>query len=68
MLAIHMIPTNDSLVVVEILLILTYVLGRTDQTINDSPFHVMWMVEFEVQPSMSRFPVQFHGQSSGVVL
>jgi hypothetical protein len=29
---------------VEILLILTYDLGSTDQAMNDSPFHMMWMV------------------------
>jgi hypothetical protein len=33
----------------EILLILTHDLGSTDQTINDSAFHVMWVVELEVQ-------------------
>jgi hypothetical protein len=29
---------------VEILLVLTYDLGSTDQTMNNSPFHVMWVV------------------------
>jgi hypothetical protein len=33
---------------VEILLIVTYGLGSTDQTVNNSPFHVMWEVRFEV--------------------
>jgi hypothetical protein len=49
---------------VEILLILTYDLGSTDQTMNDSPFHVRWVIGFEVQitTTMSRFPVHFFGQ------
>jgi hypothetical protein len=49
---------------VEILLILIYVIGSTDQTMNDSPFHVMWVVGFEVQitTSISRFPVHFRGE------
>jgi hypothetical protein len=47
---------------VEILLILTYDLGLTDQAMNDFPFHVMWVVGLEVQTSMVRFPVHFHGQ------
>lgn len=33
---------------VEIILILTYDLGSTDQTMNDSPFQVMWVVGLEV--------------------
>jgi hypothetical protein len=50
--------------VIEILLILTYDLGSADQTMNDSPFYVMWVVGLEVQitTSMSRFPVHFLGQ------
>jgi hypothetical protein len=28
----------------EILLILTYVLASTDQAMNDSPFHMLWVV------------------------
>jgi hypothetical protein len=49
---------------VEILLSLTYDLGSTDQTMTDSPFHVMWVVGLKVQRTtcMSRFPVHFHGQ------
>jgi hypothetical protein len=35
-------------VVVENLLILTYDLGSTDQTLSDSPCHVMWVVWLEV--------------------
>jgi hypothetical protein len=44
--------------------ILTYDLRSVDQTMNDSPFYVMWMVGLEVQitTSMNRFPVNFHGQ------
>jgi hypothetical protein len=44
---------------VEILLILTYDLCSTDQTMNDSLFHVIWVVRLEVQimTCMSRFPV-----------
>jgi hypothetical protein len=45
---------------VEILLILTY--GSTDQAMNDSPFHVMWLVEVRIMTCMSRFPVHFRGQ------
>jgi hypothetical protein len=50
--------------IVEILLILTYDLGSTDQTMSSSPFYIMWVVGHEVQitTSMSRFPVHFHGQ------
>jgi hypothetical protein len=46
---------------VEILLILTYDLGSPDQAMNDSAFHVMWVVGLEVQITtpMNRFPVQF---------
>jgi hypothetical protein len=40
-------------------MILTYDLGSTDQTMNDSHFHVMWVVGFEVQ--MSRLLVYLHG-------
>jgi hypothetical protein len=49
---------------VEILLILTYGLCSADQTMNDSPFYMMWVVGLEVQKttSMSRFLVHFHGQ------
>jgi hypothetical protein len=48
----------------EILLILTYGLGLTDKTQNDSPFHMMWVVGLEVQimASIGKFPVHFHGQ------
>jgi hypothetical protein len=35
--------------VFEILLILTYDLGSTDQAMNDTPFRVMWVVGLEVQ-------------------
>jgi hypothetical protein len=50
--------------IVEILLILTYNLGSTDQTMNDSTFHVMWAVRLEVQimTCMSMLPVHFRGQ------
>jgi hypothetical protein len=34
---------------VEILLFLTCDLGLTDQIMNDFPFHVMWVVELEVE-------------------
>jgi hypothetical protein len=48
----------------EILLILTYDLGSTKQTMTDCAFHVMWVDGLEVQTMarMSRFPVQFRGQ------
>jgi hypothetical protein len=50
--------------VVEILLVLTYDLGLTNQTVNDLSFYVMWVVDLEVQitTSMSRFSVHFHGK------
>jgi hypothetical protein len=50
--------------VVEILLILTYDLRSADQTMNDSPFYVMLVVELEVQimTSMNRLLVHFRGQ------
>jgi hypothetical protein len=50
--------------VAEILLILTYDLGPSDQTMNDSHFRVMSVAGFEVQitTSMSRLPVHFHGE------
>lgn len=52
--------------VVEIFLILTYeyALGSTDQTMNVSPFYVMWVAGLEVLITiiMSRFPLQFLGQ------
>lgn len=50
--------------IVEILLILTCDLRSVDQTINDSPFYIMWVVGFEMKTmiSMSRFPFQFCGQ------
>jgi hypothetical protein len=50
--------------VVEILLILTYDLRSVDQTVNHSPFYVIWVVELEVQitTSVSRLPVHFRGQ------
>jgi hypothetical protein len=50
--------------VFEILLILTYDLGLAEQTMNDTPFYMVWVVGLEVQitTSMSRFPVHFHGQ------
>jgi hypothetical protein len=49
--------------VVEILLILTYDLRSVDQTVNDSPFYVVWVVGLEEQitASMSRLPVHFRG-------
>jgi hypothetical protein len=34
---------------VEIILILTYDLSSTDQTVNDSSFQVLWKVGLEVQ-------------------
>jgi hypothetical protein len=48
---------------VEILLSLTYDLGSTDETMNGSPFHVMWVVRLEVQISisMSTFSEHFRG-------
>jgi hypothetical protein len=50
--------------VVEILLILIFALRSVDQTLNDSPFYVMWVVGLEVQitTSMSKLPVHFCGQ------
>jgi hypothetical protein len=49
--------------IVAIPLILTYGLGLTDQTMNDSPFHLMWVVGPEVQITICmRFPVPFCGQ------
>jgi hypothetical protein len=44
--------------------ILTYDLRSGDQTMNDSPFYMMWVVGLEVQimASMSRLPVLFRGQ------
>jgi hypothetical protein len=50
--------------VVAIYLILTYDLSSVDQTLNDSPFYVMWVVGFEVQIAtcMSRIPVDSCGQ------
>jgi hypothetical protein len=50
--------------IVEILLILTYELRSVDQTVNDCPFYVMFVVRLEVQitASMNRLPVQFRGQ------
>jgi hypothetical protein len=50
--------------VVEIPLILTYDIRSFAQTMNDSPFYVMWVVGLEVQitTSMIRLPVQFYGQ------
>jgi hypothetical protein len=49
---------------VEILLILTYDRGCTDQTMNDSPFRMMWVVGVEVQimTCMSTFLVHFYGK------
>jgi hypothetical protein len=48
----------------EILLILAYGLGLTDQTMNDSPFHMMWVIDLEVQitTGMNCFSVHFCGQ------
>jgi hypothetical protein len=47
----------------EILLILTYDLGSIDRTMNDSPFHMMWVVGFEVQiTTCMRFLVHFRVQ------
>jgi hypothetical protein len=50
--------------VVEILLILTRDLGSADQTMNDSPFYVIWVAEFEahITTSMDRFLIHFNGQ------
>jgi hypothetical protein len=41
-----------------------YDLGSADQTINSSPFYMMWVVGLEMQITigMSRFPVHFHAQ------
>jgi hypothetical protein len=49
---------------VKILLILTHDLRSVDQSMNCSPFHVMWVVGLEVQvaTSMSRLPVHFRDQ------
>jgi hypothetical protein len=51
---------------VEILLILMYDLSFTDQTMNDFPFHVMWVVGLEVQITtcMSRFHQRTKTESS----
>jgi hypothetical protein len=50
--------------VVEILLILTRDLASADQTMNDSPFYVIWVAGLEAQitTSMSRFLIYFNGQ------
>jgi hypothetical protein len=60
----HQIVNYVSNFVVEILLILKYDLRSVDETMNDSPFYVMWVVGLEVQitTSMSRFPVYISGQ------
>jgi hypothetical protein len=60
----HQIISNVLNFLAEILQILTYDLGSTDQTMNGSPFHVMWVVGLEVQITtcMSRFLVYFRGQ------
>jgi hypothetical protein len=48
---------------VEILLILTYDLGSADQTVNDSPLHVMRVIGLKVQiTSMNRFEVHFYNK------
>jgi hypothetical protein len=49
--------------IVEMLLIFTYDLRSVDQTVNISPFHMMWVVGLEVQimTSMSRLLAHFHG-------
>jgi hypothetical protein len=48
---------------VEISLILTYDLGSTDNAMNHSSFHVMWVVGLEMQiMTCMRFPVHLHGQ------
>jgi hypothetical protein len=46
------------------LLVLTYDLRSVDQTMNDFPFYVMWVVGIEVQitTSINRLPVHFRGQ------
>jgi hypothetical protein len=50
--------------VVETLLILTHGLGLDDQTMNDSPFYVIYVIgpEMKITTGMSRFPVQFRSQ------
>jgi hypothetical protein len=46
------------------ILILTYDLGSIDQAMNDSSFHMIWVVglEMQIMTCMCRFPVHFHGQ------
>jgi hypothetical protein len=60
----HQIMFYVSNFVVEILLILTYDLHSVDQTVNNSPFYVMWVVRIEVQitTSMSILLIHFCGQ------
>jgi hypothetical protein len=50
--------------VAEVLLALTHDLGSTDQTMNDSPFYVIWVagLEMQITTGVSRFPVHFCGQ------
>jgi hypothetical protein len=50
--------------VVKILLVLTYDLRSVAQTMNDSPFYVMWVIGLEVQitTSTTKLPVPFCGQ------
>jgi hypothetical protein len=48
-------------IVFELLVILTYDLRLVDQTTNDSPLHVMWVVGHEVQTTtcMNRLPIRW---------
>jgi hypothetical protein len=47
--------------VVEILLVLTFALRSVDQTLNDSTFYVMWVVE--LQTHWEPFRPQNHFQN-----
>jgi hypothetical protein len=44
---------------VEILLVFTYDLDSTDQTMNDSPFYMMWVAGLEVQITTSMKSFQY---------
>jgi hypothetical protein len=51
--------------VVEILLLLTHDLGLTDPTMNDSPFHVIWVVGLEgLWAQLSTFRLKMETESS----
>jgi predicted amino acid-binding ACT domain protein len=47
-------------ILVEILPMLTYNLDSIDQTMNDSPFHMMWLVGLQVQIKICMS--MFHGK------